>query len=104
VNKRRGRRRALAVAGSLVAVEAGLVWSRRGFLFGAETTVRCRAGHLFTTTWIPGISLKALRLGWWRLQRCPVGQHWTVVTPVRAEELTPEERQQAASHRDLRLP
>ena len=66
------------------------------FLFGAETIVRCRAGHLFTTLWIPGVSLKALRLGWWRLQRCPVGQHWTVVTPVRGDALTPEERRRVA--------
>jgi len=96
VTGRRGRRRALAVAASLVAAEAGLVGWRRGFLFGAETIVRCRAGHLFTTLWVPGVSLKALRLGWWRLQRCPVGQHWTVVTPVRGDALTPEERRRVA--------
>jgi hypothetical protein len=104
VNERRGRRRALAVASALVVVETGLVWSRRGFLFGAETIVRCRSGHLFTTLWIPGISLTALRLGAWRLQRCPVAHHWTVVTPVRADELAPEERRSAAAHHDLRVP
>jgi hypothetical protein len=26
--------------------------------------VRCRRGHLFTAIWIPGISFKAVRLGW----------------------------------------
>jgi hypothetical protein len=104
MKERRGRRRALVVAGSLVAAEAGLLWSRRGYLFGAETIVRCRAGHLFMTLWIPGLSLKALRLGWWRLQRCPVGHHWTLVTPVRAERLTPDERERVARHRDLRIP
>ena len=40
-------------------------------------------GHLFTTIWIPGGSLKSLRFGWWRYQRCPVGHHWSVVTPVK---------------------
>lgn len=80
------RRRGLAVAAALTVVEAGTVARRRGFLFGARTRVRCREGHTFTTTWIPGASLTALRLGPWRVQRCPVGKHWTVVTPVRSVE------------------
>ena len=54
---------------------------RRGYNFGRNTIVRCRQGHLFTTTWIPGASLKAIRLGWARFQRCPVGHHWSLVTP-----------------------
>jgi len=37
---------------------------RRGTLFPADTVVRCRAGYLFTTWWIPGVSVKAVRLGW----------------------------------------
>ncbi len=77
---------------------------RRGFLFGANTVVRCRGGHLFTTLWIPGGSLKAVRLGWWRLQRCPVGKHWSLVTPAQVSALTDEEKELAAAHRDLRVP
>lgn len=77
---------------------------RRGTLFGANTVVRCRDGHLFTTIWIPGASVKALRLGWWRFQRCPVGGHWSLVTPVTTSELTEQEREFAALHHDLRLP
>lgn len=66
--------------------------------------VRCRQGHLFTTIWIPGASLKSIRLGWARLQHCPVGKHWTLVTPVKDATLTDEERQIAGQYRDVRIP
>jgi hypothetical protein len=103
MNERR-RRAAIATAIGLTAVEAVAVARRRGSLFGADTVVRCRAGHLFTTLWIPGASLKAIRLGPWRVQRCPVGRHWSLVTPVRQEALDERERRTAAEHRDLRIP
>lgn len=35
-----------------------------------DTIVRCSHGHLFTTTWIVGSSVKAVRLGPKRYQRC----------------------------------
>ena len=76
----------------------------RGYRIGGNLVVRCRQGHLFTTIWIPGASLKAVRLGWWRIQRCPVGGHWTVVTPVRESELTDDERREAREHKDVRIP
>ncbi len=87
-----------------LVLETVVLVRRRGFLLGAETVVRCRSGHLSTTLWIPGGSLKALRFGWWRFQRCPVGGHWTLVTPVKAAELTDQERQLAAEHHDVRIP
>lgn len=90
--------------GVLLASELLMVGHRRGHLGGANTVVRCRAGHLFTTLWIPGASLKAVRLGWWRFQRCPVGKHWALVTPVNPSDLTEEERQLATQARDIRLP
>lgn len=93
----------LLVVVSLLA-ETVFVGRRRGFVLGANTVVRCRSGHLYTTLWIPGVSLKSLRLGWWRLQRCPVGPHWSLVTPTQASELTAEERQLASQRRDLRIP
>ncbi len=71
---------------------------------GGNVVVRCRRGHLFTTIWIPGASVKALRLGWVRIQRCPVGGHWGRVTPVKLSELTDEERRSAGQHHDLRIP
>ena len=101
---RRGRRRPrLAALIALYAV-ATIVARRLGYAIGANTLVRCRDGHLFTTIWIPGVSVKSLRLGWWRVQRCPVGRHWSVVAPVRAADLTEDELQAARTARDLRLP
>ncbi len=102
----RSRRRRLAVflAAAVTGAEAAVLARRRGFLVGLDTVVRCRRGHLFTTWWAPGASVKAVRLGWWRLQRCPVGHHWSLVTPVVASGLTEEERRSAAAHHDRRLP
>jgi len=93
----------IAVALSLVC-ETIVVARRRGSLVAVDTVVRCRDGHLSTTMWIPGASLKSIRLGWWRVQRCPGGPHWSLVTPVRVSTLTEEERQRASEQRDVRIP
>lgn len=98
------RRIVLVIALAITAVEAAVVAQRRGHLLGARTIVRCQEGHLFTTLWVPGASLKAVRLGWWRYQRCPVGRHWSLVTPVQDSELTDAERDQALAHPDIRIP
>ena len=71
---------------------------------GIERIARCRAGHLFTSTVIPGASIKAVRLGNVRFQRCPVGHHWTLVSWVDPATLTPEELAAARSRHDIRLP
>ena len=84
-------------------VVATIVLRSRGYGVGGRTVVRCRSGHLFTTIWVPGASLKAVRLGWMRFQYCPVGRHWTLVIPVKDADLTDEERT-ASSARDLRIP
>jgi hypothetical protein len=100
------RKRRLAItAGVLVAYAVG-TWVARsqGYSFGRNVVVRCRQGHLFTTVWIPGASVKALRLGWWRVQWCPVGRHVTLVTPVKDADLTDTEREFAAEHHDVRVP
>ncbi len=99
--KRRRNRRALLAAAVLVEVAA---LRARGYRLGGNVVVRCRRGHLFTTIWIPGASFKSVRLGWWRLQRCPVGRHWTLVTPVDRSELPEAELQLAAERRDVRIP
>lgn len=75
-----------------------------GYRLGTNTIVRCRQGHLYTTIWIPGGSLKSLRLGWWRYQRCPIGPHWSLVSPVKESDLTPEEIEFAHAHKDARIP
>jgi hypothetical protein len=96
------RRKALGLL-VVLDVVATLVARARGYGVGGNTVVRCRQGHLFTTLWIPGASVKALRLGWWRIQRCPVGRHWTVVAPVKESSLNWLERRRATRH-DLPLP
>jgi hypothetical protein len=101
--ERKNRRK---VVGLLIAVElvATVVARLRGYTLGGNTVVRCRRGHLFTTIWIPGVSVKSLRLGWWRIQRCPVGRHWTIVVPVRPVDLSWRERRAAGRSHDIRLP
>jgi hypothetical protein len=96
-----GRRPGVVVAA--VLVEAIATWLRAHRL-GGNLVVRCREGHLFTTIWIPGASLKSVRLGWWRLQRCPVGAHWSIVTPVREADLTRAQRRSARANEDVRVP
>jgi hypothetical protein len=105
LRRRRRAHRTRWVALFAAALAAGTVVARRrGYDIGANTLVRCRQGHLFTTIWVPGVSVKSLRLGWWRYQRCPVGAHWTLVSPVREADLTPAELASARAHRDTRLP
>ena len=101
---RRRRRRRLLFWLLVADLVATIVGRRRGYGFGRNTVVRCRQGHFFTTIWIPGVSLKSVRLGWWRIQRCPVGSHWTVVVPVREADLAEDERRAAHEHRDVRIP
>jgi hypothetical protein len=96
------RRRWQIVAAALLLEPAAM--KLRGYPMGGNLIVRCRQGHLFTTIWIPGASLKALRFGWWRFQRCPVGRHWTIVTPVKESALSDDERRIAREHRDIRVP
>jgi hypothetical protein len=89
----------------IAAIVAGaLLARRRGYAFGGNTIVRCRRGHLYTTIWIPGVKLKALDLGIARLQYCPIGKHWSLVTPVRDSDLTDEERKLAHAHHDAPIP
>jgi hypothetical protein len=87
----------LLVGGTLVA-------RRLGYKMGGAVVVRCLNGHLFTTIWVPGASLKAIRLGWVRLQRCPVGNHLSLVIPVKDSALTEAERRIADAHRDVWIP
>jgi len=89
----------------LLSVGSTIALRRRGYSgVGGNTVVRCSKGHLFTSIWLPGGSLKAIRLGWYRYQRCPVGHHWALVAPVKDSDLTDEERAEAAKHHDARVP
>ena len=94
----------IAILPVVVIVAAVIVVQRRGYKFGGDVIVRCSAGHLFTTVWVPGVSFKAIRLGWLRYQHCPVGDHWSFVSPVRDEDLTDAERYLASQYRDGPMP
>jgi hypothetical protein len=97
------RRLGIAIALAVVAGEA-LMLRSRGYGLGGDTVVRCRRGHPYTTLWIPGVSITSVRRGWGRSQWCPVGRHWSLVTPAVADDLTPVERRNASVTHDLRLP
>jgi hypothetical protein len=97
----RARRSLIIVAAILLEPVAMRL---RGYRMGGNIVVRCREGHLFTTIWVPGASLKSVRLGWWRFQRCPVGKHWSIVTPVKESDLTEEEKLIANENKDVRIP
>ena len=97
----RGRRILFSIAAVVVWT---LVARRLGYRLGANTVVRCRRGHLFTTIWIPGVKLKAIDLLVARVQWCPVGRHWSLVMPVRDTDLSVQDRMFAASHHDVRIP
>jgi hypothetical protein len=89
----------IVIVGVLAVVVVGLnvAVRRKGYSIPGKTVLRCSKGHLFTTTWIEGGSLKAVRLGLLtRYQRCPVGKHWAIVHPVKDEDLTDDERRLAA--------
>jgi hypothetical protein len=100
----KGKRRLIFV-GVVVAYVAGtIIATRQGYSFGKDSVVRCRRGHLFTTVWIPGASVKSLRLGFWRIQWCPVGRHVDLVRPVKNADLTDAERSFALAHHDVLVP
>lgn len=85
----------LAILGAiaLVTVMVNVVVRRKGYSIPGKTVVRCSRGHLFVTTWVEGGSLNAVRLTpYSRIQRCPVGHHWSKVHPVKEVDLTDDER------------
>ena len=103
--RRRPSRRQLRLAFTALTVVAEvLMLKSRGYGLGGDVVVRCRRGHLYTTMWIPGASVTSVRLGWWRIQYCPVGRHVSLVTPVDTAGLDAVDRQAATGVHDLRLP
>ena len=100
-SRQQGAAAAVVLAALLLEV---VVVAMRGVRIGRNVIVRCQQGHLYSTIWIPGASLKSLRLGRRRFQRCPVGKHWSVVTPVKLSTLSEDELQFARAHKDIRIP
>jgi hypothetical protein len=101
---KRRRRRAIAAAAVITYIVGTIIAIQQGYSFGRNTVVRCRKGHLFSTVWIPGASVKSLRLGLWRVQWCPVGRHVDLVHPVKEADLTAAERSFALAHHDVLVP
>lgn len=101
--RKSGHAQRSAILLAAILAEVAAIWLRTGRP-GGYLVVRCRERHLFTTIWIPAASIKSLRFGLWRLQRCPVGHHWSLVTPVNEAHLTKRQRRVAGEHRDIRVP
>ena len=97
------KRRSLAIITGGMLVETAGLWLQSRRIAG-NVIVRCSQGHLFTTLWIPGASVKSLRLVWWRVQRCPVGGHFSLVRPVDESMLSEDERRRAHERHDLPVP
>ena len=100
--RRRRRRKLGMIVGSLV-METIPIW-RHGYGIGGNVVVRCGKGHLFTTIWLPGASVKSLRLVSRRFQYCPVGHHWSLVRLVRESELSGKQLRVARERKDVRIP
>ena len=66
-----------------------------------RTIVRCASGALYSTIWVPMISVTAVRLGDTRLQCCPVHHRWERARRVDPSTLTGDERVAAAAVRDV---
>jgi hypothetical protein len=69
----------------LVVLLAGVAVLARRLAAGLrdQVLVRCRDGHLFNTTWIPYATVSVVRRREEvRYQYCPVGRHWSLITPV----------------------
>ncbi len=66
--------------------------------------VRCDSGALYSTIWVPMASLKAVRLGNTRLQRCPVHHRWERARLVDPSSLSADERRAAESVQDIGIP
>jgi hypothetical protein len=99
---RRRRRRLGIIAGAFVAETIPLLLN--GYGIGGNVVVRCSKGHQFTTIWLPGASVKSLRLGPRRFQYCPVGHHWSLVRLVRKSDLSARQLRAAQERRDVRIP
>ncbi len=69
-----------------------------------RTIVRCSSGGFFSTIWIPLVSLKAVRLGTSRYQRCPVHHRWEKVSRVDESALTADETATALATKDIGIP
>ena len=75
-------------------------WRRPGWVAwtGPVSVVRCSRGAVFQSTWVPLLSVTAIRLGPLRIQWCPVHQRVELVRRIDPRTMTPAERAQAARY------
>jgi len=66
--------------------------------------VQCSQGHYFSTIWMPFGSLKAIRLGDRRIQKCPLCHRFRSVVQVEPDQLTEEELTAAKNLKDSKIP
>jgi hypothetical protein len=87
---------------AVVGLSAWLLASRRGVTDrqGTRVVVRCLGGHVFTTTWPVASRWNPSRAAPVRWRWCPAGEHWTLATPVRPEDLSPAEWRMARHFHD----
>jgi hypothetical protein len=94
------RRLPQAFAATAALAAGGILVGRvLGYKLGPHAVVRCRSGHVFETAWYPGVKLNRLDFVVARVQRCPVGNHLSVVVPIRTKDLSVADRRAASSRR-----
>jgi hypothetical protein len=86
------------------APDAGMALRQSQGQYGVVAIVRCSRGGLFETVWIPLVSFKAIRLGPFRIQRCPVHDRVELVRRVDPDTLSSKERAAAARYPAGRIP
>jgi hypothetical protein len=69
-----------------------------------DRPVRCSAGHVYATIWVPLGSVKAVKLGSKRWQHCPAGRRWATVTMLDENTASADELAEAAGLHDARIP
>jgi hypothetical protein len=79
-------------------------WFEPRGLGAGVVIVRCSRGGLFEELWIPLASFKAIRLGPFRIERCPVHDRVEIVQQVDPSTLSDAERAQAARYPAGRIP
>jgi hypothetical protein len=83
---------ALIIIAVVVVAKIFFLRSRGGLVrVDGQVIARCSQGHVFPTAWFLG-AFTSIRLGNARYMRCPVGNHWSLVRPVKQDDLTDEER------------
>ncbi len=90
----------IVVAAFLAFVVGAVVAHRKGFKQDGEVAARCSQGHLFMTVWVDRWTWKRLDVGFLKIQRCPVGDHWSVVRPLEMSSLTADEKKLAKQTHD----